>query len=250
MTANPIEVQRYIGDVDYPTSKQSLVEQARQHGADEKVVRTLQDLPRDRFASSNDVSQALGKQATQQRDVVEILLAQHTEIKDLFARVGDAQGARKKELFHDLVRLLAVHENAEEVIVHPAARDLIPGGGTVVEERLREEADAKRALADLYDLGVDHPEFDEHLGMLAESVLAHAAQEEYKEFAELRKHADVYRLRRMASAFEAAETVAPTRPHPAAGESAVVNLLVGPPTAVFDKVRDAMRDWRKRSGEG
>ncbi|MEV8517369.1 DUF2795 domain-containing protein [Dactylosporangium sp. NPDC051484] len=248
MTANPIEVQRYLGDVDYPTSKQSLVEQARQHGADDKVVRALQDLPRDRFASPNDVSQAIGTQATQ-RDVVEILIAQHNEIKDLFARVSSAQGARKEQLFHELVRLLAVHENAEEVVVHPAARDLIPKGGTVVNERLQEEADAKRALADLYDLGVDHRDFDRNLDALAKSVLAHATQEEHQEFTQLRKHADAERLRRMAGAFEAAQSIAPTRPHPAAGESAIVNLLVGPPTAVFDKVRDAMRDWRKRTGE-
>ncbi|MFG2040687.1 DUF2795 domain-containing protein [Dactylosporangium sp. NPDC048998] len=234
--------------MDYPTSKQSLVEEARQHGADEKVVRTLQDLPRDRFASPNDVKQAIGK-ATQQRDVVEILIAQHTEIKELFARVSSAQGARKEELFHDLVRLLAVHENAEEVVVHPAARDMIPNGGKVVNERLQEEADAKRALADLYDLGVDHRDFDRRLGVLADSVVAHATQEEQQEFAQLRKHADTERLRLLAGAFEAAQSIAPTRPHPAAGESAIVNLLVGPPTAVFDKVRDAMRDWRKRTGE-
>ncbi|WP_432990358.1 DUF2795 domain-containing protein [Dactylosporangium sp. CA-233914] len=81
---------------------QSLVEQARQHGADEKVMRTLQDLPCDRFASPNDVSQAIGKQGTLRRDVVEIL----------FARVSSAPGARKEDLFNDLVGLLAVHRAA------------------------------------------------------------------------------------------------------------------------------------------
>ncbi|GAA4251552.1 DUF2795 domain-containing protein [Dactylosporangium darangshiense] len=249
MTASAIEVQRYLGDVDYPTNKQHLVEQAREHGAGDNVMRTLQDLPRDRFASPNDVSQAIGEPSTQQRDIVEILLARHTEIKQMFTRVSSAQAAQKEELFHELVRMLAVHENAEEVVVHPAARDLIPNGDTVVGERLQEESEAKRALADVYDLGIDHPEFDRHLGVLAESVLAHAAQEERLEFAQLRQHADIDRLRRMATTFQAAEAVVPTRPHPAVGESAAVNLMVGAPTAVFDKIRDAMRDWRKRMGE-
>ncbi|GAA2362422.1 hypothetical protein [Dactylosporangium salmoneum] len=81
-------------------------------------------------------------------------------------------------------------------------------------------------------------------------MVTHATKEEQREFSQLRKHADSDRLRGMATVFEAAEAVAPTRPHPAAGESAAVNLMVGPPTAVFDKIRDAMRDWRKRSGEG
>ncbi|MEV0568704.1 DUF2795 domain-containing protein [Dactylosporangium sp. NPDC050588] len=248
MTASAIEVQRYLGDVHYPTNKQGLVEEAREHGADDNVVRTLQDLSRDRFASPNDVSQAISEPSTQ-RDIVEILLARHTEIKQMFMRVGSAQAGQKEQLFHDLVRMLAVHENAEEVVVHPAARDLIPNGDSVVGERLQEESESKRALADLYDQGIDHPEFDRHLGVLAESVLAHAAQEERLEFAQLRQHADIDRLRRMAAAFEAAESVVPTRPHPSAGESATVNLMVGPPTAVFDKIRDAMRDWRKRTGD-
>lgn len=248
MTASAIEVQRYLGDVDYPTDKRHLVEQARDHGADDNVMRTLQELSRDRFASPNDVTQAIGE-PSKQRDIVEILLARHTEIKQMFARVGSAAPAQKEELFHDLVRMLAVHESAEEVVVHPAARDVIPNGDTIVGERLQEESDAKRALADLYDLGIDHPEFTRHLSVLAESVVAHAEEEEQREFSQLRMHADRDRLRRMATMFEAAEAVVPTRPHPAAGESAAVNLMVGPPIAVFDKIRDAMRDWRKRDGE-
>ncbi|GAA2362427.1 DUF2795 domain-containing protein [Dactylosporangium salmoneum] len=125
MTASAIEVQRYLDDVDYPTDKRHLVEQARDNGANEKVMRTLQDLPRDRFASPNDVTQAIGE-PSKQYDVVEILLARHTEIKQMFTRVSSAQGRQKEELFHELVRMLAVHENAEEIVVHPAARDLIP----------------------------------------------------------------------------------------------------------------------------
>lgn len=248
MTASAIEVQRYLGDVDYPTDKQHLVEQAREHGADDNVMRTLQELSRDRFASPNDVTQAISE-PSKQRDIVEILLARHNEIKQMFTRVSSAQAAQKEDLFHDLVRMLAVHENAEEVVVHPAARDMIPNGDTIVGERLQEESDAKRALANLYDLGIDHPEFDRHLSVLAESVVTHATEEEQREFSQLRMHGDSDRLRRIATAFEAAEAVVPTRPHPAAGESATVNLMVGPPTAVFDKIRDAMRDWRKRSGD-
>ncbi|MER7006437.1 DUF2795 domain-containing protein [Dactylosporangium sp. NPDC000555] len=244
-------MQRYLGDMDYPTDKQHLVEHAREHGAGSDVVQTLQAMPGERFNSQNDVSQAIGKQTqTQQQDVVDILLNQHSEIKQLFAQVAAARGRQKEELFHDLVRLLAIHEGAEEQIVHPAARSIIPNGDQIIDERLHEESDAKQALSDLYDIGVEHPEFDRHLGVLHESVSAHAAQEERKEFAQLRQHADAQRLRRMASAFEAAQALAPTRPHPAAGESAIVNLFVGPPVAVFDKVRDVMRDWRKRAGEG
>ncbi|WP_228782529.1 hypothetical protein [Nocardia abscessus] len=46
----------------------------------------------------------------------------------------------------------------------------------------------------------------------------------------------------MAGSVRAAEAVAPTRPHPHAGESAAANLLAGPPLALFDRARD----WRQK----
>ncbi len=58
---NPIQVQKYLKGVDYPCSKQDLVNIAKQEGADENVLQTLQDMPMDRFNSPNDVAQAIGK---------------------------------------------------------------------------------------------------------------------------------------------------------------------------------------------
>src|SRR5205814_7092670 len=142
-----------------------------------------------------------------------------------------ARGEAKRELFEDLVRLLAVHETAEETVVHPAARRKIESGEEVVEQRLEEEDRAKKELADLYDLGVDSPEFDARLEKFAAEVIDHASKEESEEFLRLRASVDADMLRRMAGALKAAEKAAPTRPHKAAPESAAGNLLAGPPIA-------------------
>jgi hypothetical protein len=45
----------------------------------------------------------------------------------------------------------------------------------------------------------------------------------------------------LGKAVRAAELIAPTRPHPGV-ESPVANFLLGPPTAVVDKVRDVVRN--------
>lgn len=45
--------------------------------------------------------------------------------------------------------MLAVHETAEEEIVHPAARRALPDGEAIVKARLQEENEAKKALAEL-----------------------------------------------------------------------------------------------------
>jgi hemerythrin superfamily protein len=181
-----------------------------------------------------------------QHDVVDLLREQHSQIKSLFNRVaGEPQGRQKRELFEDLVRLLAVHETAEEEVVHPIARRRIDSGEQVVENRRREEDQAKRELAELYDMGVDHPQFNARLAKLSDAVTQHADREEAEEFRSLRQQVPQEQLQRMAEAVRAAERMAPTRPHPHGGESAPANLLAGPPLAIFDRMRDAVRDWRE-----
>lgn len=183
------------------------------------------------------------KQATKQ-DVVDLLIEQHRQIKTKFQEFGNAPttGNERRERFEELVRLLAVHESAEELVVHPAARDVGEDINIVVQRRLVEEKDAKQMLAELYDLGVDSPQFGTKFASLAGAVVTHAEREEDEEFPALRRSVPEERRQRMARMLLAAQKLAPTRPHPHSGESPGSNLLAGPPLAVFDRVRDRLRD--------
>ena len=171
-------------------------------------------------------------------DVVSFLEEQHEEIKRSFERVKAASGNAREEAFIALRRLLAVHETAEEEIVHPAARSALPNGSAVVEARLSEENEAKKVLAELETLDVDSAEFGTLLGRLERSVIVHAAAEEREEFAQLANILDQRQLERMRRAAEFAEKVAPTRPHPGV-ESATANMLAGPFASMLDRARDA-----------
>ncbi len=150
--------------------------------------------------------------ATQEQDVVDLLLEQHDQIRSLISQVQSAQGNTRQELFEDLVRLLAIHESAEEEIVHPFARHKIEDGDAIVDARLHEEDEAKHVLAELYDIGVDHPEFDMKFAALAMSVTEHATHEENEEFLHLRQTVEPDMLRQMVGALRAAESTASTRP--------------------------------------
>jgi Hemerythrin HHE cation binding domain len=135
--------------------------------------------------------------------------------------------------------LLAVHETAEEEIVHPAARKALPNGEALVAARLGEENEAKKILAQLESLDVDSTEFDTLLSRLERSVIVHAQAEERDEFGQLASVLDQSQLERMARAAELAEKIAPTRPHPGV-ESAAANMLAGPFAAMIDRARDAL----------
>jgi hemerythrin superfamily protein len=177
---------------------------------------------------------------TSQDDVVTLLVAQHERIRSLFEEVDKTAGRDAKQArFEELRRLLAVHETAEELIVHPEARHA-DGGSEVVDARLREEHDAKELLAELDGMKVTDPEFLDRLALLRQAVLDHAGSEEREEFPLLRQNTNEKTLARMASAVRAAEAMAPTHPHPGV-ESMTANLMAGPIASVVDRTRDAVR---------
>jgi hemerythrin superfamily protein len=177
---------------------------------------------------------------TGQDDVVSLLVAQHERIRSLFQEVDKAAGSEaKQQRFEELRRLLAVHETAEELIVHPEARHA-DGGSAVVDARLQEERDAKEVLADLDGMRVTDPGFDDRFALLHQAVMDHATSEEREEFPLLREHTSDKTLARMASAVRAAEAMAPTHPHPGV-ESMTANLMAGPVASLVDRTRDAVR---------
>ncbi|HYD62025.1 MAG TPA: DUF4142 domain-containing protein [Noviherbaspirillum sp.] len=57
---NPIQIQKFLKGVDYPASKQALIENAKNLGADENVCASLEQLPDEDFQTPADVSQAFG----------------------------------------------------------------------------------------------------------------------------------------------------------------------------------------------
>jgi hypothetical protein len=60
MQVSPIDVQRYLGGVDYPVGRDGLVERARENGAPEDVVQALSDLPSEQFDGPDTVMKRLG----------------------------------------------------------------------------------------------------------------------------------------------------------------------------------------------
>jgi hemerythrin superfamily protein len=176
-------------------------------------------------------------------DVVDLLIHQHSQIRDLFDEVENTLGQDRKNAFDRLVRLLAVHETAEEEIIHPLARRTLPGGEEIVDDRLEEEHKAKEKLARIESMDLETPQFLTELDELRIAVLTHARAEERYEFQRIRDELGDAQLRGLAAAVKIAEAIAPTHPHPGV-ESATKNLLAGPAAALADRVRDLIRAAR------
>jgi hemerythrin superfamily protein len=174
----------------------------------------------------------------QETDAVDFLIAQHVAIRDLFREVTESAGAERKAAFERLVRLLAVHETAEEQVVRPVTRRALDGGDAIAEDRIEEERRAKEMLVELEKLGPDSAEFLPLFEQLRQAVLEHAQHEEADEFRYLQQKQETGEP--MMAMIRAAEAIAPTHPHPSVN-SATANTLTGPVVAMFDRARDLFR---------
>ncbi len=56
---NQVQVQKFLGGVNYPASKEDLVSYAKQEAADNNVLQTIQALPYHNFDTPAVVSEAI-----------------------------------------------------------------------------------------------------------------------------------------------------------------------------------------------
>lgn len=154
--------------------------------------------------------------------VVDLLVRQHQQVREQFAKVVKESGRDRAEAFDMLRYLLAVHESAEQEVVHPFARREIGDGARVVEARLKEEKEAKELLQQLEMAGTESVDFEPLLERLQQAVQAHAEQEELVEFPEITRKATPQQLEGMAAEVKSVEAGAAPRPHPGAEPAKIV----------------------------
>src|ERR1700712_5029699 len=175
------------------------------------------------------------------QDVVEFLTEQHEATKRLFVETLDAPDAVTQQKSFDALRtMLAVHETAEEMMVHPRVRRKVSGGDEIVDARLAEEHASKVALAEIENLEFGTAEFSKALIHLQAAVLQHAEKEETEEFPRLEEELDAKELKKLTDAVVFAERIAPTHPHPGV-EPAAVHFPGGPSPLLLARARDALK---------
>lgn len=172
-------------------------------------------------------------------DIIQELLKDHEEVRQLMAKIEGSSGKERKQLFQELVSELIKHEVAEEEILRPVSKRL--AGERVAQARIEEEDKAEKLIKEMEKLDPAGAEFGRLFTTLHQEVEKHARAEETEEFPMVEQKASQDDLRKMGLALEAAKKVAPTRPHPSAPDTPPGNIMVGPFAAVMDRTRDAVR---------
>lgn len=63
-TPNPIQIQKFLGGVDYPADRDALLAKAKDSGADANVVKALESLPDRDYDGPTAVSSAIADAAS------------------------------------------------------------------------------------------------------------------------------------------------------------------------------------------
>jgi hemerythrin superfamily protein len=179
----------------------------------------------------------------EQRDVTEILTADHREVEALFTELETLIETRsgtddqlRKDLAEQVVIELVRHAVAEEVVVYPAVEDKV--SAAEAERAKREHAEAEETMKRLEALDPDDDAFAEELRRLMREIRAHVVEEEGEMFPRMREVLTPEELTQLGGRVEAIKKLAPTRPHPGVPNEPGPRLAAGPVAGLFDRLRD------------
>jgi hypothetical protein len=172
----------------------------------------------------------------------------HVELDRLLHAIDGASGSERQQLLNELCRLVFPHAFAEESVLWPALRRMVPDGKALTLEIEREHQEINELFSDLEQTD---PDSDEHrrlwqriVTLLREDV----RDEEDKLFPQLQAVASPRTLIGLGLAWEAVRRTAPTRPHPVVARRPPGNVVAALPLTVIDRGRDGL-DKLARSGD-
>jgi hemerythrin superfamily protein len=187
-----------------------------------------------------------------QRDVVDVLTADHREFDRIFTELEGLHGRsdpealrRKRELVDEVTIGLVKHSVAEETRVYPRVEKQVDKDEA--EHSKEEHAEAEKTMKRLERMDSGDPEFDGAVAELIREIRHHVEHEESRMFTELRASLSREELVAMAEQVEAIKKIAPTRAHPMTPNEAGVRLAVGPVASLLDHLRDAVSGRGKSS---
>lgn len=176
-------------------------------------------------------------------DAIDLLSRDHRDVEQRFTQYEAASDTEMKtELAHEIVHELAVHGEVEELRFYPRVREVVENGDALADEAIGEHLSVKETLNAIDWATADEAGFDDRMRELMRDVRHHVEEEEREIFPRLREAMSNEDLQELGERMERARRMVPTRPHPNAPTSPAAKAATGPPMALIDRIRDAVRD--------
>lgn len=169
----------------------------------------------------------------------------HVRLDELMQRFRSAERADQPDVLREINQLVFSHAFAEEVVLWPAIRRMVPDGAAFTSRIEGEHQEINGLMAALERMSPDDAEWDARIDRAFAVMQEDVRDEEDLVLPALQDAATPGQLRRLGIAWEAVRRTAPTRPHPAVARRPPDNALRGVPLSVYDRTRDLLRSWTR-----
>jgi hemerythrin superfamily protein len=175
--------------------------------------------------------------------------ADHVELDHLLQELDGSTGAAQEEVLTRIDRLVFSHAFAEETVLWPVLRRVLPDGDALTLQVEKEHQEVNELVTALEKGGLDDPRRPERLARLVAVLREDVRDEEDVLFPRLQEAVDVEELRRLGRRWALMRRLSPTRPHPTVSRRPPGNALSGLPLTVLDRTRDLVDAGVRRAPE-
>lgn len=171
----------------------------------------------------------------------------HVELDRLIHLIDASTGDERQEYLTQLCGLVFPHAFAEESVLWPAIRRMVPSGEQLTLEIEREHQEINELFSSLEQLPPDDAAH-RHLWERIKTLLREDVRDEEDRLLPLLQDAASPQiLVRLGYAWEIVRRTAPTRPHPVVARRPPGNVAAATPLTVIDRTRDAVDRVARRS---
>ena len=162
----------------------------------------------------------------------------HARLDRLLHELEDSSGAAQKRVLIRICRLVFPHAFAEEALLWPVIRRVLPDGEALTLQVEKEHQEVNELVTRLGGDDLSPSEQRDLLDRLADILREDVRDEEDALLPGLQEKLSVRQLRRLGIAWEAMRRAAPTRPHPVVSRRPPGNVLAALPLTALDNLRD------------
>jgi hemerythrin superfamily protein len=175
--------------------------------------------------------------------------ADHVELDRLLTELDGSTGVEQEEVLTRIDRLVFSHAFAEETVLWPVLRRVLPDGDALTLQVEKEHQEVNELVSALERDGLDDPRRPTRLARLVEVLREDVRDEEDVLFPRLQEAVDADELRRLGRRWALMRRLSPTRPHPTVSRRPPGNALSGLPLTLLDRTRDLVDAGVRRAPE-
>ncbi|MGQ1840121.1 hemerythrin domain-containing protein [Kocuria turfanensis] len=162
----------------------------------------------------------------------------HIELDRLLRQLDGAEATDQGQVLLRIYRLVFPHAFAEESVLWPVMRRVLPDGHELTLQVEQEHQEVNELVTALETLDADDPQRETVLSRLVEVLREDVRDEEDELLPRLQQLLRPGQLRRLGLAWEVVRRTAPTRAHPVVARRPPGNVIAALPLSVLDRLRD------------